>query len=244
MRSINHSARLTTATLLALLLGSYLYSTGANAAADHSNISKVNGRIQIEANDVVGNVSTVNGRINIAHGATAGRVKTVNGGINLERDTEVARLETVNGDIEVASNVRVSGSMSTVNGAIDVGQNVRVQGTVKTVNGDIRLDSDSFVAKEIQSTNGDVRLYNSEVGQNLVSSNGDVTLTGNTIVNGDIIYKNKRRWWNKLFNFGFNRDPLLTIDETSIVRGDIHLYHRVDLDIADEADVGEVIYHY
>jgi DUF4097 and DUF4098 domain-containing protein YvlB len=244
MRSINHSARLTAATLLALLLGSYLYSSDANAEADYGDISKVNGRIQVEANEPVGNVSTVNGRIDIAHGATAGRVKTVNGGINLAGDTVVERLETVNGDIEVASNVKVSGSMSTVNGSVDIGQNVQVEGMVKTVNGGIRLDAESYVSQEVRTTNGDIRLYSSEIGRDLVTSNGDMTLSEGTVVNGDIIYKNKRRWWNNLFGFGFNRDPLLTIDESSTVRGDIHLYHKVDLDIAVGADVGEVIYHY
>jgi len=118
-----------------------------------------------------------------------------------------------------------------------------VQGTVRSVNGGIRLDSEIFVAQEIRSTNGDLHLYNSEVGQDLVTSNGDINLPEGSVVNGDVIYKSKRRWWNNLFNFGFNKDPILTIDGTSIVRGDIHLYHKVDLEISDRADVGEVIYH-
>jgi DUF4097 and DUF4098 domain-containing protein YvlB len=243
MRSINHTLRLTTATLLALLLGGYLFSASAEAANDSGNISRVNGRIEVEADAQVGNVSSVNGSIHIADGGRADRVHTVNGSIRLDNNTRVAKADTVNGGIQVADDAEVTGALSTVNGGIRLQRDVRVNGSVSAVNGSIRLDSGTEVRGEVRNVNGPVRLQRSVVGENLLTSNGDVELRDGAVVHGDVIFRQHGGWFTRIFS-GFRADPELSIDASSSVRGDIHLYREVDLRIDPAADVGEVIRHF
>ena len=104
MRAINHKIRLGTASLLAMVLGSYLYSASADAA-EFRNISKVNGGIRVAANEQVGDVSSVNGGIRLAHGASAYEIDTVNGSIELADDVAIEQAESVNGGIRIGENV-------------------------------------------------------------------------------------------------------------------------------------------
>ena len=62
MKEVSHTMKLTAATMLAILLGSYLYSSSANAA-DVADISKVNGGVRVSAKERVGDISSVNGGI-------------------------------------------------------------------------------------------------------------------------------------------------------------------------------------
>ena len=103
MREYNHNARITKATLLALLLGAYLYSADTSAEGAVREISRVNGHIDVERGEQVANVSTVNGSIEIAGDASAARVSTVNGGIDIGQASRIDRAETVNGDITLAA---------------------------------------------------------------------------------------------------------------------------------------------
>ncbi len=103
MRDINHNARITMATLLALVLGAYLFSADARAEDNLGDISRVNGRVEVKEGRQVADVSTVNGRIDIGRDVSANRVKTVNGSINIGGSSTVTCTQTVNGDIRVDS---------------------------------------------------------------------------------------------------------------------------------------------
>lgn len=241
MRTINHNMRLSVATLLALLLGGYLYSANAEAANEVRDISKVNGRIEVGRDQLVGDVSSVNGSIHIAAGGRADRVHTVNGSIQLDDGAQVSRADTVNGGIEVADHGEVSGNLSTVNGGIQLQRNVRVNGSVSAVNGSIRLGEGSSVREEVRNVNGPVRLRNSEVGKDLITSSGDVDLQDGTVVQGDIIFREQHGWFTQFFHV--RDDPELYIDASSSVKGDIHLYRDVKLHIDPDADVGDIIRH-
>ena len=223
MRVFDHNIRLTAATLLALCLSSYLYSASAHAA-DVRDISKINGGIRVAANEAVGNVSSVNGGIAIRQGDSAFDVETVNGGIEIEDDVEISQAETVNGGIRLGRDVKVNGSLNSVNGGILTGDGTVVERGISSVNGKIRLD-------------------NTTVGEDLETVSGDIELRDGTVIEGDLIVKRNHSWLTRFFSFNRNQTSV-TIDSTSSVRGDIHLYREVELRIDDGAEVGEIIEHY
>jgi len=226
MKAINHNIRLTSAALLAMVLGSYLYSNSADAAERiGGNVSKVNSSIYIAQGNQVGNVSTVNGSVELDVGATAGNVDTVNGSIMIADDVTILSAETVNGRIELEQRVNVQRSLSTVNGRIE-------------------LAGESHVGEKVSTVNGSIRLTNATVADNIETRSGDITVQDGSVVEGDIIVKrNRHSWLGGLFSFG-NDEPDIEIDASSSVRGDIHLYQETNLYIDDGADIGEVIHHY
>ena len=223
MRAINHKIRLSAATLLAMVLGSYLYSASADAA-EVRDISRVNGGIRVDAEEQVGDVSSVNGGITMRRGSSAFELGTVNGGIDIDDDVVIRHAESVNGGIRVGEDVTVNGSLETVNGGIRTGSGTVIQNRIKTVNGKIQL-------------------RNTQVGANVQTSNGDIEIREGSTVEGDVVIRASNSWWSRLFRS--NRRPIdLTIDASSAVRGDIHLYRAVDLHIEDGAEVGDVIEHF
>lgn len=226
MQKFNHKVPLSAAIALALLLGGYLFSSSVHGADSVRDISKINGRVEIAADEQVGDVSLVNGSIRMASNAGA------------------TNLETVNGDIELGSHVSVTGSVTAVNGSINGAEEVQVRESLTTVNGAVTLGNGSNVGQDLQTVNGHIRLSNSRVGADLISSNGNITLADNSTVEGDVVFKGKRSWWDRVFRRGTEHRPELTIDASSVVRGDIRLYREVELHIADGADVGEIIRHY
>lgn len=223
MRAIDHKIRLSAATLLAMILGSYLYSSTADAA-EVRDISRVNRGIRVEVEERVGDISSVNGGITMERGSSAYEIGTVNGGINLDDEVVIVHAETVNGGIRV-------------------GENVTVNGSLKTINGRIRTGSGTVIANQIKTVNGKIQLSNTQVGENVQTSNGDIEIRDGSIIEGDVVVRASRSWWSRVFRFN-RRSPDLTIDASSAVRGDIHLYRRVDLHIADGAEVGDIIEHF
>lgn len=220
---MNHTIRLSAATALAMLLGSYLYSASAEAA-EVRNISKINGGIRISAEERVGDLSSINGGVDLARGSSADEIDTVNGGIDLDDDVVIAGAETVNGRITAGNDVTVNGSLSTVNGPI-------------------RTASGTVVEDQVRTVNGKIQLRNTMVGEDVQTRNGDITLQDGSTVEGDLVIKGRRSWIGRIFNFD-RGEPRISIDADSSVRGDIHLYRKADLDIDDGAEVGDVIRHY
>lgn len=223
MREVSHTMKLSAATMLAMLLGSYLYSSNVDAA-ELRDISKVNGGIRVSSEERVGDVSSVNGGIDIGSGASAQRIETVNGGIDIDDRVEIARAETVNGGIRISRDVTVRGSLSTVNGGI-------------------RTNPGTEIEDRVSSVNGKITLRDTRVGENIETRNGDIILSDGSVVDGDVIVKSNRSWFGRFFKFT-EKHPRIVIDGESSVMGDIHLYREVDLDIADGAEVGDIIEHF
>jgi len=223
MKDVSHTMKLSAATMLAMLLGSYLDAAPANSA-EVRDISKVNGGIRVSAEERVGDISSVNGGIDLASGASAERLDTVNGGIDLDERVEIERAETVNGGIRVGRDVTVHGSLSTVNGGIQTQPGTQIERDVSTVNGKIRLRE-------------------TRVGEDVKTSNGDISLNDGSVVEGDIIVRGRRSWIGRFFNFD-SKPSKIIIDADSSVIGDIHLYREVNLDIADGAVEGDIIEHF
>lgn len=223
MQLIDHTVRLGAASVLALFLAGYV-STAHVEANEVQDISKVNSAIRIDANEHVGDVSSVNGSIRIKEGAKASDVDTVNGGIDIEDGAQIRTAGTVNGGISVGESVTVKGSLETVNGGINVGEGSEVTDTVSTVNGTIRL-------------------RNVHVGEDVKTANGDIEIKDGSVIDGDVIIKANSSWLSRVLSMNSKTSDLV-IDETSQVKGDIHLYKEVNLRIEDGAKVGEIIEHY
>ncbi|MBT5906149.1 hypothetical protein N9M23_02000 [Gammaproteobacteria bacterium] len=144
----NHNIRLAAASLLALLLSSYLFANNGHAE-ELREISKVNGGIRIAASEQVGEVSSVNGGIDIGRNARATSVETVNGGIRVDDNVIVRRsLETTNGGIRVGSGSKVGGTIETVNGKITL-DNTHVGDSVITTNGDVLIRNGSVIEGDV-----------------------------------------------------------------------------------------------
>ncbi len=223
MRTINHTIRIGTSTMLALVLGSYIYSSSAHAA-EYRNISRVMGGVRVEAQEQVGDVSSVNGGIELERGANARHIETVNGGIELADEVVIENAETVNG-------------------GIDLGHNVTVTGSLETVNGGIVINSGSTIEGDIETVNGRVRLTNTHVGEDVTTVNGDLILQDGTVVEGDLNVGGRRSLVNRMFRWGRSKSEIV-IDASSSVRGDIHLYEEVTLSIDENAQVGDIVEHY
>ncbi len=223
MKEVSHTMKLSAATMLAMLLGSYVYTSSAEAV-EHRDITRVNGDIRVSAEEQVGNVSSVNGGIDLARGSSAENLDTVNGSIDLDEQVVIARAETVNGGIRVGRDVTVNGSLTTVNGDVSTKPGTVIENRVRTVNGKIGLRG-------------------SRVGENVQTSNGDILLTDGSVVEGDIVVKANRSWLSRWFSFKHQPSRIL-IDAESSVIGAIHLHREVRLEIEDGAEVGEIIEHF
>ena len=223
MSAFNHSLRLGAASMLVMLLGSYVFATDANAE-ENQDISRVNRGINVGSDERVGDLSSVNGGVSLAENARAGEISTVNGSIDLDDASQVEEASTVNGGISVGSNVVITGSLETVNGSITT-------------------RSGTVVGTNIESVNGRVRIRDTRVNDNIETSNGNIDITDGSVVEGDVVIEGRRRWWDRFFDFN-NRVPELTIDSESSVLGDIHLYRETELNIADGVVAGEIIEHF
>lgn len=184
-------------------------------------------------------VSKVFGSVEIEEGRSVGDVESVNGSIRLEDDSAAEEVETVNGSIKIYDDVSVY-SLETVNGRIRGGRNLQVEDDVTTVNGGIDLDKGTIVGRDVRNVNGSIELSGTEVKGDISTVNGDVRIARGSIVHGNVVFREPgRSWWHD------DRDePTLEVDEDCRVEGDIVLYQRVRLRIADGARIGDIVERY
>jgi len=189
------------------------------AALAADDISKVNGSIEIAANQQAGSLSTVNGTIHIGAGASVADVDTVNGRITLDERGVAESLKTVNGSITVEAEARVRRHVTAVNGSITLESNADVQGRVANVNGEIRLDG-------------------AHVGQGIQTVEGDIELGRQSRIEGGIHVEKHSAGW---FSFSFWEDiPRVVIGPGSIVQGTLKFEGEVELYVSDTATIGAV----
>lgn len=181
--------------------------------------------------------SSVMGNIRLASGETAGDLSSVNGNVNLGSQVTARDVSTVNGDIDLGDEVRAD-EVSTVNGSIEAGSNLLTKGDVETVNGRIRLDDNAQIGGDLGTVNGDIEMRNGKVARDLTTTNGDIELTGNSHVQGDIIYEYTRSYG------GRPKVPRLTLGKDVTVDGRIILKREVTLEIANPALLDKVEHQY
>ena len=205
------------------------------AASAHAG--SVNKSVKIEAGTRSEGASSVNGSVTVGEDAVVtGAVSTVNGTIRIYDNAQVGEVSTVNGALSVSSGVSAD-SLSTVNGAIRVDENVTVDGMIEAVNGSIGVDKGSKVIRHVSNVNGEIELVASEVGGDLSTVNGNISLTDGAIIRGDIIVE-KPGGWN--WSFKKQRVPEIVIGPNSRVEGTIRLEREVKLYISESAEVGAV----
>ena len=196
----------------------------------------LNKSIKIAAGSESGGQSSVNGSITVGEGAVIdGSLETVNGSIRIDENVRLEDAETVNGTIRIGSGSSTE-DVSSVNGSIRLASNVTVDGAVEVVNGRISLDTGTSVDRGVSNVNGEISLSGAEVGGDLSTVNGDVTLQDGATLRGDLIVEKPGGWGWK----NNNRQPKIIIGQNSKVLGDIVLEREVELFISDSAEVGGV----
>lgn len=204
--------------MLAVLLGAALI--GGPTRAAEPTISKVNGSIDIAANQHNGDLSTVNGSIHINSNAVVGHTSTVNGSITLDSHAAAAAL-------------------ATVNGAIHLQEAARVTGGIQAVNGKLTLDNDADVANGLTNVNGAIRVAAAHVGGIIDTSSGDIELGPNAHVDGGIHVQEDSSWFH--FWFWSDDTPRIVIGPGSVVGGTLKFERKVKLYVSDRASIGPVV---
>lgn len=213
-----------TVFLSAIMLSGCIIHVGASTAkADYQigdDYSTVNKSLTIDEGKTVGDVSAVNGTLTVKDNVSAEDISGVNGSVSIGKNVFAESASTVNGRLRAQSNFVVAENVSSVNGGIFLNPNSTVGGKLETVNGQIDLDG-------------------VHVKKDIVSVSGNIHLSGNTHVEGDIVYQ-----WNKGNSNYNNRLPLLKISESVKLDGNIILERPVDLVLKDESLNSKVIRNY
>ncbi len=212
------------AGLLAVLLVAPAYGWDANKDIDIESGGQSEGR------------STVNGGITVGSNALiSGSLETVNGAIRIDDSVQLTDAATVNGSIRIGDGL-VAEDLESVNGTIRIGRNAAISGGISVVNGKIRLGAGSSVAEDVSNVNGELRIVGSEIGGKLSTVTGDVWLTDNSVLRGDLIIEKPEGWRNR---WG-RRKPKIVIGPGSRVLGTIEAEHEIELFISDSAEVAAV----
>lgn len=197
----------------------------------------VNKSVKIEAGSNSSGASSVNGSISVGEDAVVtGNLKTVNGTIRVDEGATIEKASTVNGGVRVSDKVNCQ-SLSTVNGSVKVGESASVDGGLSAVNGRIVINHGSGVADDVSNVNGQIELTGAEVGGNVETVNGDISLKDQSVVKGNIVVEKNSGWgWGK----SKSRKPRIVIGPGSRVEGKIDLEREVELFISETAEVGGV----
>ena len=197
----------------------------------------VNKSVKIAPGSEASGASSVNGSISVGEDAVVtGNLKTVNGTIRVDDGATIEKASTVNGGVRVSDRVRCE-SLSTVNGSVKVGEGATVDGGLSAVNGRIMVRNGSGVADDVTNVNGEIELTGAEVGGNIETVNGDISLKDQSVVKGNILVEKPNSWgWGK----SKSRKPRIVIGPGSVVEGKIDLEREVELFISETARVGSV----
>lgn len=214
-------------------MAAVLTALAAGAPAQGFNMNK---SLEVEAGTESNGHSTLNGSISVGRDAVVnGGLETVNGAIRIDDNARVENAETVNGSVRVASGVTAK-DLSSVNGSVTIGENSSIDGEVSVVNGKISLASGSSVKLNVSNVNGAIDISGAGIGGDLSTVNGDVTLSDNATLQGDLVVEKSR---SRGVDFG-RRKPRIVIGPGARVVGNIRLERKVDLYISESAEVGGV----
>jgi DUF4097 and DUF4098 domain-containing protein YvlB len=207
--------------VLALALATVLCAGAASGPAfAQQDIDKVNCSITAEGGQRYGDLETVNGSIRLADGASVEDASTVNGSIN--------------GGDEVSAR-----DVETVNGAIKFGRKAKIAGSAETVNGSVFFDRGSAIRDGVANVNGAIGLVGTEVGGDVETVMGDITVGADSHVKGRIHVE-------KPNNHGFNwssrhrEPPRIVIGPNAVVDGPLVFEREVVLYVHDSARIGRV----
>lgn len=219
MSHVRYTIRICMLSTLAIGLAACANSIIVPAGAYVGDASTTNGSVRIEARAHARKASSVNGSIELADLATTGDVHTINGGIMIGRGAVARRV-------------------STINGAVTLGPDATVIGNITTVNGSISLAPGSVVNGELGNTNGDIRVKDAEVGNGLFTDNGDIKVTGDSVVDGGItVSAPAHRGFLSNRRFARHHSQRVVIGPGATVNGALTFKKRVELYISYSARV-------
>jgi hypothetical protein len=183
------------------------------------------------------NIDKINGSITAEAGQGYGDLETVNGSITLESGSSADSAETVNGSIRVADNVQAR-SLSTVNGSIRAGGKAQLSGAAETVNGSIFFDRGSRIGDGVSTVNGAIGLVETEVGGDIETVNGDITVGIGSHVRGHVkVEKPTSNWMPINLN---KRKPRIVIGPNAVVDGPLIFEREVTLYVHNTARTGKI----
>ena len=107
------------------------------------------------------------------------------------------------------------------------------------MNGSIDLQKGTEVGDDVSTVNGSIYLEETEVQQDVETVNGDIRLSDGSVVQGDVVFGEYGSNYHRPHNL-----PKLVVDASSAIKGSVHLYRKVQLQIDDDADVGVVTNKY
>ncbi|MEX2494663.1 MAG: hypothetical protein WD448_01170 [Woeseia sp.] len=196
----------------------------------------MNKSIDVDAGSQSDGQSTLNGSISVGNAAVvSGGLETVNGTIRIDENARIQNASTVNGSVRLAAGASAR-DVSSVNGSVSIGDIAVVDGEVSVVNGRINLQPGSSVGQDVSNVNGSIHIGGGEIGGDLTTVNGDVTLSDNALVQGDLVVRKPR---TGDFDAG-RRKPTVVIGPGARVAGTIRLEQEVELYISDSAQFGGV----
>ncbi|WP_100641852.1 hypothetical protein [Alteromonas facilis] len=173
-----------------------------------------------------GEVSSVFGDVSVGEGKYVSHVSSVNGDVTLEDRVTVDHLSSVNGDIDIGEHVTADG-VDVVNGDIEIGEHFTNQNGVNSVNGDIDIAEHANINGLVKTVNGDIEIKSGNIDNDIVTTNGDISLLHGSHVTGNIVYEqNSKNYWG-------SDEPKLVIDAKSRVDGEIILHRPVKLEFAN-----------
>lgn len=178
--------------------------------------------------------NTVNGSIHVPAGEHSGSVGAVNGSIKIEENASVTSASIVNGSIEMAAHAGAD-SATTVNGPVTLGPGAHVAHGITAVNGEIELKNGAEVGGAIKTVNGKIMLSGGHVAGGLHTVAGDISLAGDSRVEGGILVEKPSGWFSTTQN-----KPRIVIGPGSVVQGDLRFEHEVQLYVSDKATVGPI----
>ena len=175
---------------------------------------------------------TVNGSITIGANSHVGDLSTVNGSVKVSANSTIGDADTVNGSVIFAKNVTAV-SAETVNGSIKLGSGCRIEKNVETVNGSISAKSGCDIGGDYETVNGKLKATNAELHGDIKTVNGSIILLDGTIVDGDIVIKKSKGFFNK----SKKKKPVVVLGKNVKVKGDLEFERPVKLFVHNTADV-------
>ena len=185
-----------------------------------------------------GDVDKVNGSIHIDPAQQAGDLDTVNGSIRIGANASTGDASTVNGSIQLGDGAR-TGALETVNGSIRAGTGLVVAGGVETVNGSIFFDRNGRISKGVSTVNGAIGLVATELGADIETVNGDITVGIGSHVKGGIKVEKPNNVLGIHFG-GKPKPPRIIIGPNAVVDGPLVFEREVKLYVHATAKTGPI----
>jgi predicted acyltransferase (DUF342 family) len=204
-----------------------------------ANAHNVNKDIDVGDGITTKGQSTVNGSISVGNDVViSGSLESVNGSIKVGDNAQLRDASVVNGQVRLGDGITAD-DVGSVNGKIRIGKNAKISGDVSAVNGGIGLQTGSTVGHDVSNVNGDITIEGTEIGGNLSTVTGDVLLTQDSVLRGNLIVEKPGSSW------GWGRDkqrdkPQIVIGPGTKVIGKIIAEHEIELFVSNSAEIGGV----